>query len=108
MDAFKLFIEKPYIYKLNNKYHISNNTFNVIPILKQVKLVNETEELDITDIIKNYDNSISLWMVLHIENLNVYNKIIIKINKIIQIEEKEYNIEDVKMKKLYEIYNTKG
>lgn len=107
MDAYKLFIEKPYIYKLHEKYHISDNKFNVIPILNQVKLVNDTQELDITDIIKNYDNSISLWMVLYIENLDVYDKIIIKINRIVYTEEKEYSIKDVRMKKLYEIYNNK-
>lgn len=108
MDAYKLFIDKPYIYKLNEKYHISDNKFTVIPLLKEVKLVNDTEELDITDIIKKYDNSISLWMVLYIEQLNMYNKIIIKINRIVYDEEIERNIENVKMKKLYEIYNSKN
>lgn len=108
MDAFKLFIEKPYIYKLNENYHISNNQFTVIPLLKEIKLVKGDKELDITDIIKKYDNSFSLWMVLCIEDLEMYDKIIIKINRIIKIEEHEYNIEDIKMNKLYEIYNNKN
>jgi hypothetical protein len=105
IDVYKLFIDKPYIYKLNNKYHLSNNTFTLIPLIESIKLSIDDVEIDITERIKKYDNSFELWMVLFIEKLQEYDKIIININKILSKEKYEFNIKNVELKKLYQIYN---
>jgi hypothetical protein len=107
VDAYKLFIDKPYIYKLNDKYHLSNNTFTLIPLIESIKLSLDDVEIDITERIKKYDNSFELWMVLYIEDLQHYDKIIITVNKITSKYIYEFNIKDVEIKKLYEIYNNK-
>lgn len=104
---YTFFITDPYIYKLDNRYYISNNKFSIIPIIEEIKLVNDNNEIIITDIIKKYDNFIQLWVVLLIENFNDYNKIFIKIKKNLSIKEYKYNIIDIKYYKLYEIYNNK-
>lgn len=104
---YKPILDEPYVYKLNEKIHISDNIFTVIPLIKNVIVKNNNDEKDITERINNYDNSFELWLVLLLERLNDYDTIIIKINKIIKEEVLEFNINDIKYNKLYEIYNNK-
>lgn len=104
---YKPFLEEPYVYKLSNKYHISNNDFTIVPLIKKVLVKNDTDELDITDIISNYDNSFELWLILLLEDLNNYTDIVITINRIIRSEELIFNIDDIRYKKLFQIYNNK-
>jgi hypothetical protein len=105
---YKPILEEPYVYKLNDKFHISDNKFTVIPLIKNVIVKNDNDqEEDITERINNYDNSFELWLVLLLEKLTDYNTIIIKINRIITEEILEFNIDDIKYNKLYEIYNNK-
>ena len=107
VDVFKLFIEKPYVYKLNDRYHITDNIFTLIPLVEEIKLVKGNDEIIVTNKIKLYDNSFELWIVLFIEKLKDYEKIVITVNKIVSIQEYEFNIDEIKYKKLYEIYNNK-
>lgn len=99
------FIKKrePYLYRYNNIYYLSNyDKVNICPIIKKIILKSDDNEIDITEIIKKYNN-IELWIFLKNENLE--GEIIdIKISKILKNYDYQLNVKDFLDKKIYELY----
>ena len=93
-----------YIYKLDNIYFSNyNNNFRILPFIDNIYVYNNDNNKKSLSINK-YNYSIPWWYIIEKENLNEYENIEFKYKLKGKLEEKNYKINDLENKLLYEIF----
>lgn len=94
-----------YIYTLDDIYFSNYDTPRITPALLNVKIYNSEENtVDITDKYKKYNQSVPFWYLIENENISYFEKIQFKYFHRGKIENKEFNIQDIKDKLLHDIF----
>ena len=94
-----------YIYTNENKFYFNANKrkINISPVINNIEIFNDITSENITYIDNKYSHNTPFWIILKMENLESYNKILIKKSSILNEIELNINIKDVKNKSFFEI-----
>jgi hypothetical protein len=97
------------LYKIDNLFFYddfkNNNKPQIKPIILSVNISNDSKQLELTDIIKNYDMNIPLYLFFYNENIdkNEYTTMNIETLKNFKRAKLIYQINDINNKKIAEI-----
>lgn len=97
------------LYKIDNLFFYddfkNNNKAQIKPIILSVNISNDLNQLELTDIIKNYDMNIPLYLFFYNENIdkNKYKIMNIETFKNFKRTKLIYEINDISNKKIAEI-----
>ena len=102
------FIDKEkydYFYYVNNKYYFSNSQIKITPVIKSIKMYNDSDELDVTYISTLYQNTFPLWLVIFLENLENYSRIKVTKDNILTEITTTFDINEYETRQLSYFYN---
>jgi len=94
-----------YFYYINKKYYFSNDKIKITPVIKSIKMCNDSDELDVTYISTLYQNTFPLWLVIFLEDLDKYNTIKITKDNILTEITNTFDINKYKSNELAYLYN---